>query len=244
MTRSANRAMGAVLTSNPVTAPLLPLLRSWRHRRRANRLYARYRKWTMIPRAQFADNLWLCREFGTLPGLVIECGVWRGGMIAALAQLLGPERTYYLFDSFEGLPPADLLKDGERAVNWMARAVSQPNDPWGTLRAEIELAEAAMRLSGARQYHLVKGWYKETLASFVPPAPIAILRLDADWYDSIRQCLEALYPHVAAGGLILIDDYYTWDGCARAVHEYLAKQKGQDRIRQSPAGVAYIIKAS
>jgi O-methyltransferase len=100
-----------------------------------------------------------------------------------------------------------------------------------------------MRRSGAGSYRLVPGWFKDTLATFVPPEPIAVLRLDGDWYDSTRLCLEALYPAVPPGGLIIIDDYYAWEGCARAVHEYLAQQPGsQDRIRQTPAGVAFIHK--
>jgi O-methyltransferase len=89
---------------------------------------------------------------------------------------------------------------------------------------------------------LVRGWFKDTLATFVPPAPIAVLRLDGDWYESTWQCLEALYPHVAPGGLIIIDDYYAWDGCARAVHAYLAQHQLAERIRQSRAGVAYVVK--
>jgi O-methyltransferase len=78
----------------------------------------------------------------------------------------------------------------------------------------------------------------------VPPGPIAILRLDADWYESTLQCLQALYPHVARGGLILVDDYYWWDGCALAVHEYFAQRDELERIRQSPAGVAYLVKGT
>ena len=192
----------------------------------------------MIPEAQFADNLWLCREGPLPPGCVIECGVWRGGMSAAMAEVLGPARQYYLFDSFEGLPPADAAKDGARAVR-QASSV----DPARRLVAEMRWAEQAMRLSGVPRYELVTGWFKDTLATFTPPEPVAVLRLDGDWYDSTMQCLTVLYPHVPRGGLVLIDDYYVWDGCARAVHEYLSQHPGQDRIQQTPAGVAYIHKA-
>lgn len=213
-------------------------LRRWRHTKRCAPLYAKHQGHTMVPVDQFADNLWLCRELQLPPGCVIECGVWRGGMSAAMAEVLGPGRAYYLFDSFEGLPPALAGKDEPRALGKAASL-----DPAVRLVAEMQWAERAMRRSGATRYELVPGWFKETLANFVPPEPVAVLRLDGDFYDSTLQCLEALFPHVPRGGLVLIDDYYVWDGCARAIHEYLSQQPGQDRIQQTPAGVAYIHKA-
>ena len=72
-----------------------------------------------------------------------------------------------------------------------------------------------------------------------------MLRLDGDWYESTICILENLYDKVAANGLILIDDYYDWDGCSRAVHDFLSDQKLPERIRQSRyGGVAYIVKES
>jgi len=56
-------------------------------------------------------------------------------------------------------------------------------------------------------------------------------------------CLKHFYPKVATGGVIIIDDYPTWDGCSRAVHDYLSEIKSQSRIsRGVKYGVAYIIK--
>ena len=242
MRRVLNRVVRAALTSNQFTARLVPPLRRWRRQQRAARLYARYRDFTMVPPLLFADNLALCAEYGGQSGLVVECGVWRGGMSAAMAELLGPGRVYYLFDSFEGLPPADPKKDGQRAVTYQADRTGPGY--FDNCRAEIHFAEAAMRRAAVPNVRFVKGWYRDTLPGFVPPAPIAILRLDADWYESTLQCLQALYPHVARGGLILIDDYYWWDGCALAVHEYLAQRDELERIRQSPAGVAYLVKGT
>lgn len=199
-----NRRIGAGLRATPAAA-LVPVLQRWRHRQRAARLYARYRDATMVPLDRFADNLELCRSVDPGPGAVVECGVWRGGMIAAMAEVLGPARPYYLFDSFAGLPDADPGLDGAWAVDRLANAATHPH---GRLVAAATDAEAAMQRAGARTYALVKGWFADTLPTFVPAAPIAVLRLDADLYRSTRECLEALYPHVMPGGLILIDDYY------------------------------------
>jgi O-methyltransferase len=73
---------------------------------------------------------------------------------------------------------------------------------------------------------------------------IAVLRLDGDWYDSTMLCLEHLFPLVVPGGLMLIDDYYTWDGCARAVHDYLSREQAAERIEKTSGGVAYIVRRS
>src|ERR1700736_4242629 len=80
------------------------------HARQAlyNRLYEKYREFTMQPMHRFLNNLQLVDRYRPA-GCVVECGVWRGGAIAAIAELLGPQRTYLLFDSFEGLPPAGEL---------------------------------------------------------------------------------------------------------------------------------------
>ena len=56
-------------------------------------------------------------------------------------------------------------------------------------------------------------------------------------------CLEHLAPLVAEEGVIIVDDYYAWDGCARAVHDYLSRQDLPYRIRGIPDGIgAFMIK--
>ena len=73
--------------------------------------------------------------------------------------------------------------------------------------------------------------------------PIAVLRLDADWYASTMICLQKFWDHILPNGIVLIDDYYYWDGCALAVHDFLSQRKIANRIRQGPVGgVAYIQK--
>jgi O-methyltransferase len=202
-------------------------------------IYNKYRDYTMIPEKVYVANLELCSRFIEENGCIVECGVWRGGMIAGISELLGDNRQYVLFDSFEGLPPAKRI-DGPAAISWQ----SNKDSPYyfDNCRADIEHAHQAMNISGTKSYKIVKGWFSETLPEFYFRDKIDILRLDADWYNSISECLNILYPQVRAGGLIIIDDYYTWDGCSVAVHEYLAKKRLSDRIYQHPSDVCYIIK--
>jgi len=201
-------------------------------------IYAKYSYYTMIPKSIFVENLRLCQRFNHIKGSIVECGVWRGGMIAALAEILGNDRNYYLFDSFEGLPEAKEI-DGEAAKKWQ-------KDKEGFMyhdncKAKIDDVDKAMKLSGTKSYQIIQGWFYETLEDFYINEQIAILRLDADWYKSTIECLNFLYPKVAIGGLIILDDYYTWDGCSRALHDYLSTHSISSKIFQIE-GNCYIVK--
>ena len=204
----------------------------------AYRLYEKYSAYTMVPKDTFIENLKLCRNLITIHGCVVECGVWRGGMIAAMAEILGNGRTYYLFDSFEGLPEAKEI-DGESALAWQR----DKENPYffDNCKAETMYADKAMKMAEVSNYKLVKGWFSDTIPHFKFDEDIAILRLDGDWYESTMQCMEFLYPKVATGGVIIIDDYYTWDGCSRAIHDYLSAHKLPCRINQIQ-GNCYIVK--
>jgi hypothetical protein len=55
------------------------------------------------------------------------------------------------------------------------------------------------------------------------PERIALLRLDTDWYESTRHELEHLYARVPPGGVLIFDDYSTWQGARKAVDEFVAQ---------------------
>jgi O-methyltransferase len=201
-------------------------------------IYTLLRGYTMIPVGLYIANLKLARSAAAIPGAIVECGTWKGGMIAGIARLLGENREYYLFDSFEGLPKVEAI-DGSAARSWQANTESPGY--YDNCRASTEDALAAMSIAKISEPHLIKGWFEETLPLASIPGGIAILRMDADWYKSTYQILDSLFPQVITGGLILIDDYYTWDGCSKAVHDYLSEHKRPERI-SSFEGVCFIRK--
>jgi len=200
------------------------------------RIQLRFKSHTMIPSETYISNLELAFAYRKIEGIIVECGVWRGGMIAGIANILGNNKKYYLFDSFEGLPPAKEI-DGEAAIAWQ----SDKNSPGyhNNCSASIDFANEAMKKSGAKDFKLVKGWFEKTLPDFNEPCPIAILRLDGDWYESTMCCLSNLVPKLAPRGIIIVDDYRTWDGCSRAVHDYLSRNDLLFRITER-YGVAVI----
>ena len=202
------------------------------------RLHDRLADLTLVPRAQFVDNLVVARRARSVPGDLVECGTWRGGMSAALAWAL-PNRHSVLLDSFEGLPDAKEI-DGPAAVHWSTVLRDHDN-----CTAEERCAHDAMARVGQTDYELVPGWFEDTVPVYARrQRPISVLRLDGDWYDSTMVCLRHLFPLVQTNGIVIIDDYFDWDGCSRAVHDYLADLGSADRLRTSRADeFAYIVKS-
>ena len=160
-------------------------------------------------------------------------------MSAAMIELMGTDRDIYLFDSFEGLPPAT-EDDGLTAIEHQKNITG--TDYFDNCTAEISYAKTAMTMANAQNSHLIKGWFSDTLSGFHFKSEIIILRLDGDWYDSTMQCLDNLYDKVTPGGLIIIDDYHFWDGCTKAVHDFVSKRKIPIRIKETKNGVCYFYK--
>jgi len=210
-----------------------------RYPKRFDLIYERNKDFTMTPKRDYYENLFLVEKMvRNIEGDIVECGVWRGGMSAGIAELLGKNRRYFLFDSFEGLPKAKEI-DGEAALKWQ-------KNPHGDFyfdncKAEMGFANKVMANTGC-EFKLIKGWFEESLPLFDDSNTIGLLRLDGDWYESIYSSLKYLYTKVVKGGLIIIDDYYSWDGCSRAVHDYLSGISSLSRIRSTEQGICYIIK--
>lgn len=201
----------------------------WDDARDLGPILEKVRPFTMVPAESLIDLSRVARAVLTygIPGAFVECGVWRGGSSFLMAEMLrragAHDRKVWLFDSYEGLPAPKEI-DGPKALEY----TQNTDSPWyhDNCSASLELAQNAAAELGLTSYtEFVKGWFDQTLVSNRDRiGPIAILRIDADWYDSVRCCLEGLYDQVVEGGFVIFDDYYTFDGCAIAAHEFLGKR--------------------
>jgi O-methyltransferase len=178
------------------------------------RLVSSVKKHTVVSRFKLNTLYSLARaiERDHVPGAIVECGVYRGGSAALLSAATSASRPVVLFDSFKGLPPP-----GERDGN-QARRVYREGWCEGSVSDVTELLARHGIASGRVQF--VEGWFQDTLPQNRPDQ-IALLHIDADWYDSVRVCLENLYDLVSPGGYVVWDDYRRWVGCTRAVDEFL-----------------------
>jgi O-methyltransferase len=162
-----------------------------------------------------------------IPGDVVECGVWRGGssMLAAsiLEELGDRTRHSWLFDTFEGMSPPtsdDIAFSGEAAEGRWEQDQAEDHNEW--CYAPLEDVQQNLRSTGRDEnlLHFVKGKVEDTIPQHSPDQ-IALLRLDTDWYESTYHELIHLFPRIAPGGVLIIDDYGHWAGARKAVDQYL-----------------------
>ncbi|MGQ0577424.1 MAG: TylF/MycF/NovP-related O-methyltransferase [Betaproteobacteria bacterium] len=164
-----------------------------------------------------------------VPGDIVECGVWKGGSMMAVARTLLElgERTrdLRLFDTFEGMTAPtgqDVALTGESAADLMAASTDREDADSVWCRAPLDVVRQAMASVGydGSKIHYIKGRVEDTIPDSAP-GRIALLRLDTDWYESTRHEMIHLFPRLSVGGVLILDDYGHWLGARRAVDEYL-----------------------
>ena len=166
-----------------------------------------------------------------IPGDIVECGVWKGGSMMAVARTLlessSTDRTLHLFDTFERMsePSAvDRTVTGKSAAEVLAELAPQPGKPWECCTMEEARANLLSTGYPAAKMALVKGKVEDTIPAFAPPQ-IALLRLDTDWFQSTYHELTHLYPRLSLGGILIVDDYGYWQGARKAVDQYIEENQ-------------------
>jgi len=197
-----------------------PVLRGLR--KRWQRIFLDIEKpyWTVYPYTQVNEyrlrhlvDLAETIEREEIPGDIVECGVLDGGAAALLALTTARSgRTVHLFDAWRGMPETT-AEDGAEAKAWSGEAV-------GSRRRVVRV----MNKLGIDPKRLVfhEGWFSDTF----PTARIdriALLNIDADFYDAVRLCLDTWYPKLSPGGFVHLDDYAAFLGCRKAVDEFLER---------------------
>jgi hypothetical protein len=166
-----------------------------------------------------------------IPGDIVECGVWRGGItqLAALTMihLKDTSRKIYLYDTFEGMPKPedeDLDWDGNRALDtW--RTITLKGEKWG-FGGDINSVNQLMLSTEYPKEKIIitKGKVENTIPNVIPKK-ISLLRLDTDFYKSTLHELNHLFPILVLGGILVIDDYGYYLGSRKATDEYFKKNK-------------------
>lgn len=162
-------------------------------------------------------------------GDIVECGVWKGGSVMAIAfsllQKKNLTKNIYLFDTFTGMstPTKKDYLHGNRKKT--AKKLMKEDE---YLKCIANIAEVKKNVFSTnypkKKFKFIIGDVLKTLKKNTPKK-ISLLRLDTDWYESTKIELNLLYPKLSKGGVLIIDDYNTWNGCKKAVDEYFKNKK-------------------
>lgn len=166
-----------------------------------------------------------------VPGIFIEAGCALGGSALVIAASRWQPRPFLVYDTFAGMPAPGERDAADvwakyRQITTMQAAGIHGNPYYGyrtdlLQRVERAFTDYHMPIAGSR-IQLVKGLFEDTLQV---NEPVAFAHIDSDWHDSVMICLQRIEPQLAVGGRMVIDDYFYWSGCKRAVDDYFADKR-------------------
>ena len=129
----------------------------------------------------------LCRRVKDIPGAAAELGVYRGFFARCINRLL-PERTLYLFDSFEGF-----REDAGASASFQAAHANTA-------------AEKVLAIMPHPEQVIVKpGFFPESLNGL--EAQFCLVSLDVDFEKTTLEGLRYFWPRIAKGGYLLLHDW-------------------------------------
>lgn len=151
----------------------------------------------------------------SLGGEFWECGVYKGGTAGMLAHIIKDSQKdikLRLFDTFTGLPDADLEKD---EGSWIGL--------FNDTSAKAVRSKIKSILPTATVY---EGYIPDTFAG-LEDSKIAFAHIDTDMYKSYIDCLEFIWPRMIKGGVIVFDDYGYCPGAYKAVNEFFSDKEAK-----------------
>jgi hypothetical protein len=174
------------------------------------------------------------------PGILIECGCALGGSaIVMAASRDNDNRPLYVYDVFGMIPPPG-ERDGNDIHDRYAtivegRASGLGGDIYYGYKHDLheEVVDSLLKFDlppNTSNIHLVEGLFQDTVR---PNEPVALAHVDGDWYESVMTCLQRIWPVLAYGGTMVIDDYFDWSGCRDAVDEFSAGRADCERVLKS-----------
>jgi hypothetical protein len=171
-----------------------------------------------------------------LPGLFLEMGAALGGSAIVIASSKKRQRPLRVYDAFEMIPPPS-ENDGADAVQRYSVIKSGVSAGIGgdryygyqdNLVEKVTCSFTDYQLPLAvNQIALIKGYFENTLTV---DEPVAFAHIDCDWYDSVMVCLTRITPKLVPGGTLVINDYFDWSGCKKAVDEYFQGKVSEFRF--------------
>ena len=196
-------------------------------------------KFTLCSRKRLINLYFQCSKFKNTNHSFVECGVGKGDTLAMMKYAASENNQVFGFDSFEGMPDITDKDIGNQnkcdPKNWVGVNISRSIE-----NIHATFSKLNIRLDNV---HLIKGYFKDTVFKTKPMLKdIAVLRLDSDWYESTKICLDELYEQVIEGGIVIIDDYGYFVGAKKATDEFRKEHNIVSPLIQSDETEFYWVK--
>ena len=161
---------------------------------------------SMLTAYELYTILSCAKGFKNRPGDFLEVGCFQGSSTKLICEMKGNDRSFYVCDTFEGLPEST---EKDKGVHRKAQYA-------------CSLESVSTYLSAYKNVHFVKGFFPDSAAGVIPEdSQFAFVHLDVDLYESTLKSLEYAYPRLVSGAVILSHDYSILAGVKAAVHEFL-----------------------
>lgn len=176
---------------------------------------------------------WLAERASRLEGDLIECGVNRGGISRAIVSYIGTRlqgRRFFLLDTFEGIPVSVLSEREMRHNKYFEENYTECHQQvLETFRAYPEVV-------------VVKGLVPDTFGQ-VDSDHFCFVHIDMNNAVSEIAAAEYLWPRLATGGIMLLDDY-AWqiNVGQRQAFDRFAAERGMT-VLALPTGQGLLMKA-
>jgi O-methyltransferase len=166
-------------------------------------------------------------------GAIVEFGCYAGTTSLFIRRVLDQTgqstgRPFHVYDSFDGLPPKSTQDNNAAGIDF---------EPGKLFVSKKDFLQQ-FRNAHLQTPVIHKGWFDELSDNDVPEQ-IAFAFLDGDFYGSIISSLRLVWPRMAPGGRVLIDDYKreTLPGVERAIHDFF---QGKPYTLKSAQNIAII----
>ena len=203
------------------------------------------------------EALLYCKK-NKIQGSYVECGVQSGKHpILACNTILQNNLDIidiYMFDTYEGLTkpgkydystknPVYHINNKKVIKIWESKKTGINSSSWCYCSLEDVQNSVYKTNYPKKNLHFIKGDVMKTLLEEKNiPDKISVLRLDTDWYESSKFELEKLYHKVVDGGIVILDDYFHWDGQRRATDEFFQENNIEKKIIKNNKKTGYFIK--
>jgi O-methyltransferase len=173
----------------------------------------KYKKYSLLNNSRLSNLINICKNLKFQSGIAMECGVANGGSLQIIRNYLNDSIIVYGLDSFSNMPQlTDKDEKDKRALHWVNKVMGNEK--------KCLLGFSENKVSD-KNLKIIKGFFSNTIPENINNFNnIVLLRLDADWYEATYYLLDNLYDKVVTGGIVIIDDFYAYIGCRKAVIDF------------------------